>query len=251
MRLFLLLTGLVALLSQVPAGAAEAGAVETAAAENPPKAELQEDLPYQLRFAAFTATRGGGSRSAGHKFVLATEDWASQPFAIPGNGFSPKVGAPTRSVTLGLSNAEGQLQAVGQIVLPQQGRAFLILLLPDGAEGSAPNIVVIRADDPSFKVGDIQFFNLSDAPVGVKMDEQKVLLQPESHQKVSAPDLPEGVRSYQVEFYTQDNGDTYQFGSTQWVKQTRVRTYLFTYKSPQNGRMSYRAIDEFPSWIRK
>ncbi|MBC2592887.1 hypothetical protein H5P28_01310 [Ruficoccus amylovorans] len=203
------------------------------------------ELPYQIRFASFAPL------GANRQFLLTgSEDWRSEPFAIPSNSFSRKVGVPARELALGMIDDTGSPVLIGHLSLPEEGNLFLVLLLPEASDRNPFRLVAIRADDPSFKTGDVQFFNLSDDAVGVKLQEKKVLLKPRSFQKISPPEMAEDVFSYQVEFYTQDDERTYLFASTQWPRQNRVRTYLFTFKSPETGRMSYRAIDEFPSWMK-
>lgn len=229
--------------------------VAAAAYANTPAAALirpLDDGSIRIRFTAFNLPA-----NTSHNFAVRSGDAVSESFSIPTSGFSTGVGVDDRQFELGLSipvpSADGGPPMVAftplqQITLPAEGQAFLALLLPT-ADGKLQT-TVIRADDPAFKTGDIQFFNLGAEPIAVRMDgDSRILVAPYSHTRTSPPQK-EKAETYQVEFYVRQQDNTIQlFGATRWRATPRQRGFVFFFPDPQHNRYAWRSISEFPSWV--
>ena len=91
--------------------------------------------------------------------VMAAEKLKSEPFTLPSNNLSEPLAAPARSFSLRTSTKD---TALASIALPE-GKSFVVLLIPASTGGYKP--VVIASGDPSFRPGDVYFYNHADKTV--------------------------------------------------------------------------------------
>lgn len=205
----------------------------------------------RLRFTAFDLPQSE------MEFVLrdiAEPEIISEKFAIPTRGFSSPVVFASRQFEIcavqdGATTEDGlpRLHALRTLSLPPPGRAFLVLLLPT-VEG-AVDFRVLRADDPSFRKGDLQFFNLTPVRIGVVLGDKRFIMEGETMERVSPPQPGEGERSYSVQFIASEDDTAYRFSATRWVLTPQSRSFVFFHRNPSSGRLGYRSIDEYPGWV--
>lgn len=104
----------------------------------------------ELRFAAQAVPRGLG------KVAMVAGEARSEPFELPVNFLSPAAPAPARAFHL---EREGKPGSLGTVRLPEEGDAFIVLLVP-GLE-SPFEAVVIRDRGEGFRPGDYYVHNTS------------------------------------------------------------------------------------------
>ncbi|MDQ8193507.1 hypothetical protein QEH59_03665 [Coraliomargarita sp. SDUM461004] len=167
---------------------------------------------------------------------------------IPRVGFSEIIDVGGRSLKIEsgslLSGTRSLEPAWLDIALPEEGGAFVILLMDVANQGIRP--VVIPSDTDRFKAGDILFFNLSDSKVGVKLADESVVMNPYSKRVMTAPDVGK-LESYQVQFFVDQESGAKIFGATRWQKQHKVRAYVFILRDVKSGRFTYKSMGEFVS----
>ena len=209
----------------------------------------------QVRLTAFQLPESGIRFALRERNEEGEILWRSSEFDIPTNAFGRPVGVESRNFELGAVGKDGSEQEGGafrpllRVDLPDNGDAFLILLVPAGTgEKLEPRIV--RADDPDFAAGEMQFFNLGESPVGWDMAGERGLLPPGERRRVRTPEPVEGRRSFPVGFFQRgDNGELRPFSETRWVPAPGVRTFVFFAQDPETRRFRYRMIEESPHWL--
>lgn len=236
-----------------PAGAAgQASQPQSGEGES---AQTEDEPPIQVRFTAFTKP------NTDREFALRVLDQEdneterSKAFEIPTHGFGPPVGASARAFQLGLVPEGGEAGAedapfrkLAEIELPEEGKAFLLLLLPKSGRGGL-DIRVVRADDPEFKAGRARLFNLGDARVAWRLGPETDVIRPGAVARVRPPALEdEDASSYPVEFYYETEDGPKRFTATRWVPSPGVRTFVFFFPEPETGAYAYRLIEESPGW---
>ncbi len=171
--------------------------------------------------------------------ALANAETRSAPFDLPMNNLSPAQEPPSRvfsvwSVTKGASLAT--------VKLPEEGKDFIcLLLLNPGKPGFSP--VVLPANDPGFRAGDVRFFNLANKPVLGFLGSAKFELNPGKSTVVT----PRGgeERFYRVGLGVKEAEGNRMIKTMKWPKSVQTRYYVFFYVEPVKGRITYRAVDEF------
>ena len=171
--------------------------------------------------------------------LLATQDARSDPFDLPVNNLSTPQTPPTRlfsvwSVVKNLSLAN--------VTLPEEGKSFIVLLIPSTKGGYSP--VVMRADDPSFRPGDIYFHNLTDKTVLGFVGTAKFVLAP-SGGTILRPAGAREEKFYDVGLGVREEDGDRVLATTRWPEDPLARFYVFFYVSPETQRITYRAVDEF------
>lgn len=212
-------------------------------AQDAPEAKTNSKKGLLVRFTAF------GVPDLNRKFALRAEENVSDPFEIPGNGFSAPLPSPgnSRILQLGVpaideANPFKPLMAVN---LPKQGRRFLVIVFPS-PEGLRST--VIRADDPDFRRGDIMIFNLSSQALAGNLGDARLRFTPGSTTSFR-PKRKGDAPNYQVSFYSQKDGKPKLFAANMWPYFDHKRAFVFLYVDPATSRPTYRSVDEFTEWL--
>ena len=188
-----------------------------------------------------------GSSKEGEGYVLSSGTERSSLFAIPTNGFSVPVAAPTSKNPIVVGKADGAtVRNLATLKLPETGKRFLVLLFPD--KDDAIRTAVIRADDPAFRPGDIMLFNQSEQRVEAELGDNKLNLEPGS-ETIFRPTRKDELPNYQVRFFQVKEDKSKLFAASLWSYFNDKRAFVFFYQDPVTGSLTYRAIDEFTAWL--
>jgi hypothetical protein len=163
----------------------------------------------------------------------------SAGFDLPANHLSEPQSPPARGFSVCQAGKDAALAAV---TLPEGGKSFIVLLIPAQAGGYKP--VVVPSDDPSFKPGDVYFYNHSDKPVLGYVGTAKFVLQPATGQTLR----PTGAKPenyYDVGFGVREKEGDRALSTTRWPVDPQQRSYVFFFVNPKNNRLDFRAVDEF------
>lgn len=166
---------------------------------------------------------------------------AGDAVQIGARGLSDPFKPGTREFSLAVPDAkqESGFRAVAKVVLPAEGRDFIILLEPAGA---TYKVHVVNGRESRFGADCLLFFNASESILGATLGPDKVLIKPRQAVFSKAPTRGEKPY-YQVTFYEPDNGKARPFANTRWPHRDKGRCYIFFYRS-RDGRLTYQAIDE-------
>lgn len=170
---------------------------------------------------------------------MAAGNQLSIPFTLDPRHLSAPLEAPARALTLRLKAKAVTLAA---ITLPEIGSSFIVLLIPNPKGGYLP--IVMRADDPKFRPGDIYFYNHTANTVFGHVGTAKFMLASGKGQMLR----PTGAR--EATFYNVGLGVRLTTGdqlltNTRWPLLTRRRSYVFFYHDPLRDRVDFHAVDEF------
>lgn len=171
--------------------------------------------------------------------VLLNAEIRSEPFDLPMNNLSPFQKAPARA--FGLWSLEKNL-SLANIRLPDQGDAFLVLLLRSPEGGYRP--VVMPAENPSFKGGDIYFYNNTNKVVLGLFGETKLLLDPGKGTVLTPRGFGDN-RFYHAMLGVRESDGDQVIKSMKWPASKTMRNYVFFYFDSVKKRITYRAVDEF------
>ena len=184
----------------------------------------------KVRFLAERAPAGLGD------VVVATEKTKSAAFPLPTNFVSPPVVAPARAFEL---RATAKDVVLAKVALPDAGKSFIVLLLPSPKGGYQP--VVVRADDPAFKAGDVYFYNHADKPVLGFVGTAKFVLEPGKGQTLR----PAGARPekfYDVGFGVREKEGDRALSNTRWPVDNKQRSYIFFFNNAATKRVDYLSL---------
>ena len=171
--------------------------------------------------------------------LMATEKEKSPPFDLPVNNLSVPQPAPAR--VFALKPATGKDVALANVTLPENGKSFIVLLVP-AAAGYKP--VVIAAEDPAFKPGDVYFYNHGDKPVLGYVGTATFVLPPGKGQTLTPKGAKEG-KFYDVGFGVREKEGDRALSTTRWPVDDKIRSYVFFFVNPSTKRLDFRAVDEF------
>jgi len=204
-----------------------------------------EEKKTLLRFTSF-----GLTHDRGDEYVLAAKDKQSDPFTIPNNGFSTVVPVPTQDETAFALGKAGQpsFQNLATVTLPKIGKRFLVIFLPD--KENMLRAIVIRADDPKFRPGQIMILNLAQEPLAADLGGRKLTFAPASR-TIFRPQHMGDLANYQVRFFRSKDGEAKLFAASLWPYFEDKRAFVFLYTDPTTGAHTYRSIDEFTGWLDK
>jgi len=197
------------------------------------QAQEADRSDLNVRFLAERAPAGLG------QVVVAAEKAKSAPFDLPTNNVSPPVAAPARAFEL---RSAAKDVSLAKISLPDAGKSFIVLLVPAAAGGYQP--VILRADDPAFKPGDVYFYNHADKTVLGYVGTAKFVLEPAKGQILR----PQGARPekfYDVGFGVREKEGDRALSTTRWPVDDKQRSYIFFFTNPTTKRVDFRAVDEF------
>lgn len=194
-----------------------------------------------IRFTSF------GLPDASSEYILASGETQTAPFAIPDNGFSAPVISPAASRTLALGSAkETPFRSLATVKLPDTGKRFLVILLPDKNQALRP--IVVRADDPAFRPGQIMIMNLAPEILAADLGGDKLTFAPGS-QTIFRPQRKNDLANYQVRFYQAKEGKPKVFAASLWPYFDAKRAFVFLYMDRAAGTPAFRSVDEFTDWL--
>jgi hypothetical protein len=161
---------------------------------------------------------------------------------IGARGLSDSFTPPTRNFILAMPDAkkESGFRPVGTVVLPEEGKEFILLLEPAKTKF---NVHVINGREPRFGEDCVLFFNASEVNIGANLGGKKMLIKPRKAVFFKPPARGEKPY-YQVTFFESDGVKVRPFANTRWPHRDGSRCYVFFYRSSAAGRLTYQAVDE-------
>jgi hypothetical protein len=173
----------------------------------------------------------------------------SEAFALDNKHLTDPIAAPGRIIAL-LRAADTQPLNVSKtlvnIVLPEAGDSFIVLLIPDPKGGFKS--VVINSSDINFQGGDIYFYNHANKMILGYVGTSKFMLKPGEGRLLR----PTGVKEetyYDVGFGVREADGDRPLRSLRWPVLTASRSYVFFYQNPVKDRVDYRSVEEFVSLL--
>jgi hypothetical protein len=160
-------------------------------------------------------------------------------FKLPVNQLSDPVTVPERLI--GLQSLPDK-RPLARITLPEVGDSFVVLLVPETAGLLKP--VVIPANDPSFRTGDVFLYNHTDRTILGHLGTTEFELSPGQGKPVRPVTEPPGV-NYDVGFSVREDAGDRVLRTMRWPVQTRFRSYGFFARNPARNRIEFRSVDEF------
>jgi hypothetical protein len=185
--------------------------------------------------------------AGGSEYILASGEARTAPFVIPDNGFSAPVTPPASGNTLALGNAKDTpFRSLAAVKLPDAGKRFLVILLPD--KDRTLRAIVVRADDPAFRPGQILIMNLAPETLAADLGGEKLAFPPGS-QTIFRPQRKNDLANYQVRFYQAKEGKPKLFAASLWPYFDAKRAFVFLHIDQASGSPTFRSIDEFTDWL--
>ena len=172
------------------------------------------------------------------KVFLLFEKEKTGAFDLPTNRLSNPVSVPSRVMVLKTVDKEVPLCT---ITLPENGKAFGIILVTAKPAGFTP--IIVRTDDPGFKAGDVLFINRSEKTVLGKLGGTPLVLKP-GESKKDHPTNPVENTYYDIAFATREETGDKLISSSRWPIDNQLRSYLFFFTNAQ-GKTTFRAVDEY------
>jgi hypothetical protein len=183
----------------------------------------------------------------GNEYILASGETKSAPFAVPDNGFSVPVVSPAASKALTLGNAKDTpFRSLATVKLPDTGKRFLVILLP--GQNQTLRAIVVRADDPAFRPGQIMIMNFAPEILAADLGSQKLTFAPGSR-TIFDPQRIDNLSNYQVRFFYIKDGKPKRFAASLWPYFDAKRAFVFLYMDRAAGSPTFRSIDEFTDWL--
>jgi hypothetical protein len=208
-------------------------------------ATAQEDSSPKdtlIRFTSFGLADGGA------EYLLASGEVKTAPFVIPDNGFSTPVALPAPGNTLALGIAKDTpFRSLAAVKLPETGKRFLVIVLPD--KNQTLRAIVVRADDPAFRPGQIMIINLAPESLAADLGGEKLTFSPGSR-TIFRPQRKNDLANYQVRFYQAKEGKPKLFAASLWPYFDSKRAFVFLHIDPASGSPTFRSIDEFTDWLK-
>lgn len=204
-----------------------------------------------LLLAAAALAKGQGSDGVKVRFLaerapkelgqvlLAEGETRGPAFELPHNHLSEPIDAPARRFELRAVKPDVSLST---ITLPESGKSFIALMIPAPKGGYVP--VVLRADDPGFRPGDVYFYNHAGKTVLGYVGTAKFILAPAKGQ-VLRPAGAKAENYYDVGFGVREKEGDRALSTTRWPVDNRSRSYVFFFDNPVTKRVDFRAVDEF------
>jgi hypothetical protein len=171
--------------------------------------------------------------------VLVAGDAEGEAFDLPINHVTNPLPVPAR--VFGIKPVGGKA-LLTNVTLPESGRAFIVLLIPSTSGGYKP--VVVPADDPTFKAGDVYFYNHADKTVIGYVGSSTFSLTPGSGRTLRPAGAKENTY-YDVGFGVREKEGDRTLSTTRWPVENKIRSYVFFFSNPTTKRVDFRAVDEF------
>lgn len=172
------------------------------------------------------------------KVYFASGEIKSAATALPTNELSQPVAVGARELLLKTIDKDITLCP---IKLPDAGKVFVVILV--AAKPSGYNPIIVRIDDPSFKVGDVVLINRSEKTVLGKLGDTPLVLNA-GEVKKSRPTNPKENAFYDIAFAIREPAGDRLISSTRWPIDDSLRSYVFFFTNAE-GRTTFRAVDEF------
>ena len=172
--------------------------------------------------------------------ILRTPDWEGEVFRIPFNQLSQPQEVKFRALRLFQNDAGPEAPAVCDVVLPEKGSDFIVILVPGKEQ---PRAVILNGKTPDFRPGDVFIHNASDNAIALALGSNRAALKP-GQGSAFRPGAPLGAKTYEVAFLYDDEGVSKRLALTQWPLNDRLRGYVF-FLPGKNNRPIYRAVQEF------
>ena len=196
------------------------------------KEEKKPEKGLQVQLLAEAAPKELG------KVYLAFGETKSEGVDLPTNELSPPIPVPAREMILKTQTKDISLCS---ILLPEAGKKFAIVFVTAKPAGYKP--IVVRTDDPTFKVGDVMFINRTDKTMLGKLGDTPLVLNAGEFKK-ARPSNPKENAFYDIAFAVREPSGDRLISSTRWPIDQTIRSYVFFFTNAE-GRTSYRAVDEF------
>ena len=162
----------------------------------------------------------------------------SEVFDLPTRNLSPVIPCAERSLFLRSSTAS-EIQI--PIKLPETGRGFVVLLLVDKESGLRP--VIVPANLPSFRQGDIFLHNLTTKKLVGKLGTARFSVDAKSNKFVRPSGAVDGIFDIAIGAV---HGDAVRpITTSRWPEAKSNRTYLLFFEDSRSGRVKFRAIEEY------
>lgn len=195
--------------------------------------EAAAETGVEVRFLAEMLPDGLG------QVVLANSEMRSDPFDLPMNNLSQPQQPPARVFSVWSLNKN---ISVANVKLPEEGKSFIVLLVRSSEGGYQP--VVMPGENPSFKGGDVYFYNNANKPVLGVLGNTKFSLPPGEGKVVTPRGFGEN-RYYHAMLGVKEVEGNRVIKSMKWPSSKTARNYVFFYVDPKKKRITYRAVDEF------
>lgn len=187
----------------------------------------------------FVAERVPGNVS--EVVLTAADTFRSDPFALPKNHLSEPITVPVRAFAVRAKDATAGAP-IAEVKLPDKGSKFVAVLVP-AREGNL-RAIVLPADSPDFRPGDVFFYNHTTAVVVGRLGKKVIQLDPGAG-KAERPEVDDGAPYIDVAFAQKVGNEAKMLSSTRWPIDERTRGYVFFFVDPNTNRLTYRAVDEF------
>jgi hypothetical protein len=194
---------------------------------------LPASAAIEVRFLAESLPKGLD------KVVMVAEETTSDPFKLPSIHLSTPQSPPARQFQI---HKAGDLSLLGTIRLPDEGKKFIVLLIPKPKGGFSS--VVLSADQARFRGGDSYLYNHTNRPMVGYIGTARFSLAKGKGRTIR----PKGAAKngfYQVGFGVKEKANTRVLSMSRWPVDNALRSYVFFFKNPRTGRIDYRAADEF------
>lgn len=198
------------------------------------QAQAKQQGILQVRFLAERIPKQVG------QVRLHAGDWKSTDFDLPSNHFSVPLNPPDRIFQIWSSAMN---VALAQVNLPEPDQSFVVILVPS-ASGSY-RAVVLPAENPEFRDGDVYFYNHTDKAVFGFVGSSKFKLGPSKGTILRPAGAKGDGKFYDVGLGFRDADGDRPLSIARWPIQQGIRMYVFFYINPQNQRIDFRAVDEF------
>lgn len=174
---------------------------------------------------------------------LLTGKTRSLAFEIPTTNLSEPLAVSAREFTIisAATPPDAPAAALATLRLPDQGSDFRILLVPMAEQSYKP--VIIRGDDPKFSHGDFFFINLSTHEMLGTLGSTRLTLKPGA-QEILRPDGAKSDKFFEVKIARRSENKILPLTNTCWPIVRDNRSFVIFYNG-NNGRPTYRAVDEF------
>lgn len=160
---------------------------------------------------------------------------------IGASGLSDTFKPGTRAFSLAVPDAtkDSGYRAVANVLLPEEGKHFIILLEPTG---DTYKVHVVNGKEARFGADGLLLFNSTKSTIGAILGSEKIIIKPRV--PVFAKPPQRDVKPYyQVAFYKQHEDGARLFANTRWPYRDSSRCYVFFYQNTAEY-ITYQAVDE-------
>jgi hypothetical protein len=171
--------------------------------------------------------------------VIATGDTQVASFELPRNNLSERIRPGVRAFYIRAN--QPQDVKLARVTLPLEGNEFVVILVPSAKGGYRALPVAINN---TFRAGDVYFYNHTSKTLLGYIGSARFTLNPSKGGIIRPAGAREG-NFYDVGFGIRDEEGDRALSLTRWPVTATARGYVFFFEHPENGRIDYRAVDEF------